>query len=257
MLIFPEGGRSPDGWGQPFRGGAAYLSSRCGVPGRAGPPRGHRPHPAQGHEAADAGQRARHLRRAAAARRGRERRPLRRAHRAGRRRRWPTRPPPTGGRPASGPPPARPRASPAPMRRPGAGPGPSATAAGSVAVRPGRGRSSDAASTASTRSSRTDRRAARSAWRVPPSMPSSTQIAPTVVVARPWRTWPGPPRSPAYASSGVEAGEHAEHLAAVLRRDADAVVGAPMMVTPSVPSFGPDLDEHAGSRRGGRTSSRC
>jgi len=32
MLIFPEGGRSPDGWGQPFRGGAAYLSNRCGVP---------------------------------------------------------------------------------------------------------------------------------------------------------------------------------------------------------------------------------
>jgi 1-acyl-sn-glycerol-3-phosphate acyltransferase len=32
MLIFPEGGRSPDGWGQPFRGGAAYLSSRCQVP---------------------------------------------------------------------------------------------------------------------------------------------------------------------------------------------------------------------------------
>jgi 1-acyl-sn-glycerol-3-phosphate acyltransferase len=32
LLIFPEGGRSPDGWGQPFRGGAAYLSIRCGVP---------------------------------------------------------------------------------------------------------------------------------------------------------------------------------------------------------------------------------
>ena len=32
MLIFPEGGRSPDGWGQPFRGGAAYLSLRCWVP---------------------------------------------------------------------------------------------------------------------------------------------------------------------------------------------------------------------------------
>jgi 1-acyl-sn-glycerol-3-phosphate acyltransferase len=32
MLIFPEGGRSPDGWGQPFRGGAAYLSNRCKVP---------------------------------------------------------------------------------------------------------------------------------------------------------------------------------------------------------------------------------
>jgi 1-acyl-sn-glycerol-3-phosphate acyltransferase len=32
MLIFPEGGRSPDGWGQPFRGGAAYLAQRCGIP---------------------------------------------------------------------------------------------------------------------------------------------------------------------------------------------------------------------------------
>ena len=32
LLIFPEGGRSPDGWGQPFRGGAAYLAMRCAVP---------------------------------------------------------------------------------------------------------------------------------------------------------------------------------------------------------------------------------
>jgi 1-acyl-sn-glycerol-3-phosphate acyltransferase len=32
LMIFPEGGRSPDGWGQEFRGGAAYLSIRCGVP---------------------------------------------------------------------------------------------------------------------------------------------------------------------------------------------------------------------------------
>lgn len=32
VLIFPEGGRSPDGWGQPFKGGAAYLAIRCGVP---------------------------------------------------------------------------------------------------------------------------------------------------------------------------------------------------------------------------------
>lgn len=32
MLIFPEGGRSPDGWGQPFRAGAAYLANRCSVP---------------------------------------------------------------------------------------------------------------------------------------------------------------------------------------------------------------------------------
>ncbi len=32
LLIFPEGGRSPDGWGQPFRGGAAYLAGRTGAP---------------------------------------------------------------------------------------------------------------------------------------------------------------------------------------------------------------------------------
>lgn len=32
VLIYPEGGRSRDGWGQPFRGGAAYLALRCGVP---------------------------------------------------------------------------------------------------------------------------------------------------------------------------------------------------------------------------------
>ena len=32
LLKYPEGGRSPDGWGQPFRGGAAYLAIRCGVP---------------------------------------------------------------------------------------------------------------------------------------------------------------------------------------------------------------------------------
>ncbi|MFZ4519907.1 MAG: lysophospholipid acyltransferase family protein [Microthrixaceae bacterium] len=32
LLVFPEGGRSPDGWGQPHKGGAAYLAVRCGVP---------------------------------------------------------------------------------------------------------------------------------------------------------------------------------------------------------------------------------
>ena len=32
LLIVPEGGRSPDGWGQEVRGGAAYLSVKCGVP---------------------------------------------------------------------------------------------------------------------------------------------------------------------------------------------------------------------------------
>ncbi|MDQ4132869.1 MAG: 1-acyl-sn-glycerol-3-phosphate acyltransferase, partial [Actinomycetota bacterium] len=32
LVIFPEGTRSPDGWGQDFRGGAAYLAVRCGRP---------------------------------------------------------------------------------------------------------------------------------------------------------------------------------------------------------------------------------
>ena len=32
LVMFPEGGRSPDGWGRAFRGGAAYLSLRCGRP---------------------------------------------------------------------------------------------------------------------------------------------------------------------------------------------------------------------------------
>ncbi len=31
LLIYPEGGRSPDGWSQAFKGGAAYLSSRTGT----------------------------------------------------------------------------------------------------------------------------------------------------------------------------------------------------------------------------------
>src|SRR5664279_1079052 len=32
LMIFPEGGRSPDGWAQTFRGGAAYLASRTRRP---------------------------------------------------------------------------------------------------------------------------------------------------------------------------------------------------------------------------------
>jgi 1-acyl-sn-glycerol-3-phosphate acyltransferase len=32
LIIFPEGGRSADGWGQEFKGGAAYLAKRCDVP---------------------------------------------------------------------------------------------------------------------------------------------------------------------------------------------------------------------------------
>jgi 1-acyl-sn-glycerol-3-phosphate acyltransferase len=32
LIIYPEGGRSPDGWGQEFKGGAAYLAARTDVP---------------------------------------------------------------------------------------------------------------------------------------------------------------------------------------------------------------------------------
>jgi 1-acyl-sn-glycerol-3-phosphate acyltransferase len=32
LVIFPEGGRSPDGWAQPFTAGAAYLARRTGRP---------------------------------------------------------------------------------------------------------------------------------------------------------------------------------------------------------------------------------
>ena len=32
LVVFPEGGRSPDGWGQPFRGGAAFIAQRTKVP---------------------------------------------------------------------------------------------------------------------------------------------------------------------------------------------------------------------------------
>jgi 1-acyl-sn-glycerol-3-phosphate acyltransferase len=32
VVIYPEGGRTTDGWGQEFSGSAAYLAKRCGVP---------------------------------------------------------------------------------------------------------------------------------------------------------------------------------------------------------------------------------
>ena len=86
MLIFPEGGRSPDGWGQPFRGGAAYLSNRCDVPvvpvhleGTGKILRKGAKRPTPSHVRVTFGT-------PLAPRRRREHQPLRRAHRAGRRR---------------------------------------------------------------------------------------------------------------------------------------------------------------------------
>ena len=32
LLLYPEGGRSDDGWGSPFRAGAAYLANKCQAP---------------------------------------------------------------------------------------------------------------------------------------------------------------------------------------------------------------------------------
>lgn len=32
LVVYPEGGRSPDGWGQAFKGGAAFLSAKTGAP---------------------------------------------------------------------------------------------------------------------------------------------------------------------------------------------------------------------------------
>ncbi|HZQ56896.1 MAG TPA: lysophospholipid acyltransferase family protein [Acidimicrobiales bacterium] len=32
VIIFPEGGRTPDGWGREFKAGAAYLATKTGVP---------------------------------------------------------------------------------------------------------------------------------------------------------------------------------------------------------------------------------
>jgi len=32
LIIFPEGGRTTDGWGREFKGGASYLAKRCAVP---------------------------------------------------------------------------------------------------------------------------------------------------------------------------------------------------------------------------------
>ena len=82
MAIFPEGGRSPDGWGQAFRGGAAYLALRCDVPVIPVHLVGHRPAAAQGGQAAQARQHRGDLRRGPPSRRRRRLASLRRPPRA-------------------------------------------------------------------------------------------------------------------------------------------------------------------------------
>ena len=54
LIIYPEGGRSPDGWGQDFKGGAAYLSMRTGAPIIPGASRRNRRDLRERRQAADA-----------------------------------------------------------------------------------------------------------------------------------------------------------------------------------------------------------
>ena len=105
LVIFPEGGRTPDGWAQEFRGGAAYLALRTGAPVIPVYLHGTRhilpkrdDAPGSGPRAAPAGRGD--LRPAPLARRRRGRPPLRCPHRAAVEP-WPAKWTPTGGRPAA------------------------------------------------------------------------------------------------------------------------------------------------------------
>ena len=80
LVIYPEGGRSPDGWGQEFKGGAAYLSSRTGAPVVPVFIDGTGLDLRQGHEAAQARAVTRRVRYADAARRRRIDAPLQRPY---------------------------------------------------------------------------------------------------------------------------------------------------------------------------------
>ena len=72
LLLFPEGGRSPDGWGQPFRGGRRLSGAEVRQACRADPHRGNRSHTAQGQVVAEPLDHVGHVREAAAARTRRE-----------------------------------------------------------------------------------------------------------------------------------------------------------------------------------------
>ena len=110
LVIYPEGGRSPDGWGQDVQGRRRLPVGAHRRAGRAGVHRRHRLDLRQGHEAAQAGPHPGRVRRRRCARERREHAPLQRPHRGRRHRRSPTRRRPTAGRPAGAPPPAPARA---------------------------------------------------------------------------------------------------------------------------------------------------
>ena len=132
LLIYPEGGRSPDGWGQEFKGGAAYLSSRSGAPVVPVFIDGTGPIFGKGMKRPKPGRTKVDLRCAAVADRRREHAPLQRPHRG---RRHPARR--RGARPTTGPRPGAPRSgparrSPAPSTTAGAASGSSANTASSA-----------------------------------------------------------------------------------------------------------------------------
>ena len=81
LVIYPEGGRSPDGWGQDFKGGARVPVVTHWGAGRAGVHRRHRVDLRQGHEAPEARPHPGRVRRPAAPGRRREHPPVQRPHR--------------------------------------------------------------------------------------------------------------------------------------------------------------------------------
>ena len=133
----PRGRAQPRWLGQPFRGGAAYLAVRCGVP-VVPVHRRHQAHPPPGAQTAEACDRPGHLRPPAVPGPGRRQPPVRRSSSVPSPP-WPTRPR-AGGRPGGGRTPASHRRWSSRTHPRGAGRGRSATptggAPGSVAAGP-------------------------------------------------------------------------------------------------------------------------
>ena len=156
LVIYPEGGRSPDGWGQDFKGGAAYVSNRTGAPvvpvfidgtGSIFGKGMNRPKPGRTRVVFGAPM---------APARGRVDTPVQHPHPRPPSPRWPTSRRRTGGRPASGRRRARARSSADPTTPDGAGSGTCRSAAAraspaGAARRRGGGPSSDARRTRAIR----------------------------------------------------------------------------------------------------------